>query len=331
MKSNRYNRRMEMDISKNVVRVRVPATSANLGPGFDALGIALQLYSHVSVEVSPANENQIVMSGEGSEYGNIPIEENIAWQAIQLLSQRLKSTFPPLRLTLENSIPLARGLGSSAAARVGALVAANLWLQRAGENYLDHPQLLELATELEGHPDNVAPALFGGMTASVCDAGKVLSSPVNAEIWPRFLVFVPDTELETKAAREVLPETVSRHDAVYNVSRLGLLVASLSSGNWRENPEILKSALQDKLHQPYRAPLMPAFNIVQNAALENGALGVTLSGAGPSILIWLEADAKSTFKESIKSVILQAAAAESVLGKVIELDVDTQGCVVDNG
>jgi homoserine kinase len=231
---------------------------------------------------------------------------------------------------LENSIPLARGLGSSAAARVGALVAANLWLQQAGANHLDQQELLELATELEGHPDNVAPALVGGMTASVCDAGKVLSSPVNAEIWPQFMVFIPDTELATKAARGVLPDNVSRHDAIYNVSRLGLLVASLGSGNWRDNPQILKTALQDKLHQPYRAPLMPAFGAVQNAALENGALGVTLSGAGPSILIWLEANAKSTFTESLKTIILQTAAAKGVSGKAIELDVDTHGCVVDN-
>jgi len=195
---------------------------------------------------------------------------------------------------------------------------------------LNQQQLLELATELEGHPDNVAPALSGGMTASVCDAEKVLSSPVNAEVWPQFMVFIPDTELETKAAREVLPESVSRHDAIYNVSRLGLLVASLGSGNWRDDPQILKTALQDKLHQPYRAPLMPAFDAVQNAALEGGALGVTLSGAGPSILIWLEADAKSTFTESVKSVILQAAAAKGVFGKVVELEVDLQGCVVDS-
>jgi homoserine kinase len=322
---------MEMDISKTTIRVRVPATSANLGPGFDTLGIALQLYSHVSVETSLTGENHVVMQGEGSEYGNILIEENIAWQAIQHLTHRLKSTFPPLRLTLENSIPLARGLGSSAAARVGALVAANLSLQRAGENFLDQQQLLELATELEGHPDNVASALFGGMTASVCEAGKVFSSPVIAETFPQFMVFIPDTELETKAAREVLPESVSRQDAVYNVSRLGLLVASLSSGNWRENPEILKTALQDKLHQPYRAPLMSAFDAVQNTALRSGALGVTLSGAGPSILIWLEVDAKSTFKESLKSVILQTAAAKGVSGKVIVMDVDTHGCVIDIG
>jgi len=321
---------MEMESQNNRVRVRVPATSANLGPGFDALGIALQLYSHVSVGVSATGENHVVMHGEGSEYGSIPIEKNIAWQAIRHLAQRLKSTFPPLELTLENSIPLARGLGSSAAARVGALVAANLWLQRAGEKFLNQRELLELATELEGHPDNVAPALFGGMTASVCDGPKVLSSPLNADVWPQFMVFIPDTELATKAAREVLPESVSRQDAVFNISRLGLLVASLSSGNWQKNPQILKIALQDKLHQPYRAPLMPAFNTVQNAALESGALGVTLSGAGPSVLIWLEANAKSTFKESLKTIILQTAAAKDVSGKVAELDVDTQGCVVDN-
>ena len=291
------------------------------------MGIALQLYSYVTVGVSPSGENRIIMQGEGSEYGNIPIEDNIAWQAFRHLANRLKSTFPPLLLKLENSIPLARGLGSSAAARVGTLVAANLWLQRVGKNHLNGQQLLELATELEGHPDNVAPALFGGMTASVCDFGKVFSSPVNAKVWPQFMVFVPDTELATKAARGILPENVSRQDAIYNVSRSGLLVASLGSGNWCENPQLLKTALQDKLHQPYRAPLMPAFDAVQNAALESGALGGTLSGAGPSILIWLDADSKSTFKERLKLSVLKAAAAKGVSGKVIELEVDTLGCV----
>lgn len=315
---------MEME---QIIRVRVPATSANLGPGFDALGIALQLYSFVSVETSPDGENQIIMQGEGSEYGNIAIEDNIAWQAIQQLARRLESTFPPLRLTLQNSIPLARGLGSSAAARVGALAAANLWLERAGKMHLNRQQLLELATELEGHPDNVAPALLGGMTASVCHDGKVLSSTVMAKSWPRFMVFIPDTELETKAARDVLPQQVSRQDAVYNVSRLGLLVAALGSGVWQENPQLLKIALQDKLHQPYRAPLMPAFDAVMDAALENGALGVTLSGAGPSILIWLAAGAESTFREIVKTAILDAAAQTGVSGKIRELEVDQEGCV----
>lgn len=309
------------------VRVRVPATSANLGPGFDAMGIAFQLYSHVSVGDSDSGKNQVVMRGEGSEYGDTPIKDNIAWQAIEHLAHRLKSTFPPLLLTLENSIPLARGLGSSAAARVGALVAANTWLQRAGQNYLSEQQLLELATELEGHPDNVASALFGGMTASVFEAGKVLSSAVNAKVWPQFILFIPDTELETRAARSVLPESVSRHDAIYNVSRLGLLVAALGSGNWCENPALLKVALQDKLHQPYRASLMPAFDVVQSAALKAGALGVTLSGAGPAILIWLEADCKSTFKEELQDAILKTAASKGVMGKMIELQVDMQGCV----
>ena len=327
---NRYNRRMGMDISQSIIRVRVPATSANLGPGFDTLGIALELYSYVSIEVSQTGENEVVMRGEGSEYGDIGIENNIAWQAIQQLSHRLKSTFPPLRLTLENSIPLARGLGSSAAARVGALVAANLLSQRVDENYLDPQQLLELATELEGHPDNVASALFGGMTASVCHNGKVLSSPVDAKIWPQFLVFIPNTELETKAAREILPKSVSREDAVFNVSRVALLIASLHSGKWQQQPQLLKSALQDKLHQPYRSLLIPAYDAVQNTALENGALGVTLSGAGPAILIWLPADSNNTLKQSIAAAILKTASSNGVSGKVVELNVDSHGCVLDN-
>jgi homoserine kinase len=314
-------------MEKSAVRVRVPATSANLGPGFDTLGIALQLYSHVVVEVSSTGENQVIMLGEGREYGERPIEENIAWQAIGKLAERTKSTFPPLHLTLENSIPLARGLGSSAAARVGAVVAANLWLARDGQPHLNQEQLLELATELEGHPDNVAPALLGGMISSAGDGGKVLSSALSVPCWPRFMVFVPDTELSTKAARDVLPHLISHQDAVFNLSRLGMLITVMSSGAWRENPALLRTSLQDRLHQIYRAALMPAYGPVEEAALAKGALGVTLSGAGPSILIWMAHDVESTFMEMMKNVVQQTAAAQGVTGKMIEMEVDETGCV----
>ena len=309
------------------MRVRVPATSANLGPGFDTLGMALRLYSHVIVEKSSSGEHRVLMEGEGKEYGERPIAENIAWQAIVQLAETVQVELPPLQLTLQNAIPLSRGLGSSAAARVGALVAANLWLERVGKPCLDKDQLLKLATELEGHPDNVAPALMGGMITSAADGGKVLSSKLSVPAWPRFLVFIPDDGLETKAAREVLPQSISHVDAVFNLSRLGLLVTALSNGAWRENPALLRTALQDRLHQIYRAALMPAYGSVEEAALKAGALGVTLSGAGPSILIWMPNDAKSTFTEMMKTTVLQTAAQRSVSGKVIELEVDEDGCV----
>lgn len=329
MPRSRYNRRMEMDMQKPAVRVRVPATSANLGPGFDTLGVALQLYSHVTVEASPSGENQVIMQGEGSEYGERAIDDNIAWQAIQKLAEQLKVNLPPLRVTLQNTIPLARGLGSSAAARVGALVAANLWLKRDGGPHLNQDGLLKLATELEGHPDNVAPAVLGGMISSAGDGGKILSSALSVPCWPRFLVFIPDTELETKAARDVLPHLISHQDAVFNLSRLGLLVTVLSSGAWRENPSLLRTSLQDRLHQIYRAALMPAYGPVEEAALAKGALGVTLSGAGPSILIWMVDNAENSFKEMLKDVVQQTAAEQGVSGKMMELEVDLAGCVAD--
>lgn len=323
----RYNRRMEMDFNSHSVRVRVPATSANLGPGFDTLGLALQLYSHVTVASAPAGLNQIIMQGEGREYGELAMEDNIAWQAILKLAEQVDVALPPLQVTLQNKIPLARGLGSSAAARVGVLVATNCWLQQNEFPALNQKELLELATQLEGHPDNVAPALLGGMISSACDGGKVLSSALAIPCWPRFLVFVPESELATNAAREVLPQTVSRSDAIFNLSRLGMLVTVLSNADWRENPALIRTALQDRLHQIYRAALMPAYGPVEAAALANGALGVTLSGAGSSMLIWMADDVESTFMESMKETVLQTAAQREVSGKVIELGVDETGCV----
>lgn len=313
-------------MENSAVRVRVPATSANLGPGFDTLGMALQLYSHVVAAASPSGQHQVVMEGEGSEYGKVPIEENIAWQAVVKLVKVLQVRLPPLQLTLQNTIPLSRGLGSSAAARVGALVAVNLWLQRNGMAHLSQVDLLKLATDLEGHPDNVAPALLGGMITSAADGGKVLSTQLSVPAWPRFLVFIPEDVLETNTAREILPPSISHVDAVFNLSRLGMLVGVLSNGAWRDDPALLRTALQDRLHQTYRAALMPAYGPVEEAALKSGALGVTLSGAGPSILIWLPGDSKSTFIEKMKTVVVQTAAARGVAGSTIELQVDESGC-----
>jgi len=314
-------------MENSAVRVRVPATSANLGPGFDTLGMALQLYSYVIVQDSPSGQHRVIMEGEGQEYGERPIEDNIAWQAIVKLAEATQVDLPPLQLTLQNTIPLSRGLGSSAAARMGALVAANLWLERAGKSHLDQEQLLRLATEMEGHPDNVAPALHGGMICSASDGGKVLSTRLAIPAWPRFLAFIPNDALETKSARAVLPQSISHVDAVFNLSRLGLLISAISNGAWRSNPALLRTALQDRLHQIYRAALMPAYGPVEEAALKAGALGVTLSGAGPSILIWLSDDVKSTFVDTMKNVVLQTAAERNVSGKIIELDVDEEGCV----
>lgn len=314
-------------MENNAVRVRVPATSANLGPGFDALGVALQLYSYVDVELAQNEENDITLEGKHVVHEEMSAKDNIIWEAVQSLTEHLQITLPPLHITLKNDIPLSRGLGSSAAVRVGVITAVNLWLQRNNQAYVDQRKILYLATQLEGHPDNAAPALFGGFIASVVEEEKVLFTQLAAPCYPTLLVFVPDTELSTNKARQVLPQSISRKDAVFNLSRVGLLTAVLSNGHWREEPDLLKAALQDRLHQVYRAGLMPAYDKVAAAAVEAGALGATLSGAGPSMLIWLPCAAKSTFIEEVDKAVLKAAEKEGVLGRIFALEIDQEGCV----
>lgn len=268
------------------VTVRVPATMGNLGSGFDALGAALSWYNFVTL-TTPHDGIVVEVVGEGAETVSHN-ESNIAVQAVKRLTQALSPDIAePLRqgfrLRLDNRFPLTRGLGSSAAARIGALVAANTLLN----NPLTNDQLLTLAAELEGHADNAAAALLGGVTVAVATEAGV--------VWERFLpaaevriaLLVPDFELETAKARAVLPKQVPMGDAVFNLSRSALLIAALTTGNL----SLLREAMSDRLHQPYRQILMPWLPKVFSAALEAGALGVHLSGAGPTVAAWCSDDA----------------------------------------
>lgn len=306
------------------VRVRVPASSANLGPGFDSLGLALNIHNFVEVGpsaqeydiVSAEGEGASVLAGEGAA-----VASNIALQAAHEALRELGAPPLALHLHLENHIPLARGLGSSSAARVGALVAANAWAKNCGWGELTPDALLNLATRLEGHPDNVAAALSGGLTASATGENGAFALRVPIEQFPQFLIFVPDSELETRAARAVLPDVVGREVATFNIARTALLLACLTSGDWT----FLREALRDKLHQEHRAALMPGFDGVMRAATQAGALGATLSGAGPTILAWLppEADAREV------ALAMQDVGAErEVFGRAQTVSVDEIGCVV---
>ena len=308
------------------VRVQVPASSANLGPGFDTLGLALNLYNYVTISESNTGEDEVIATGEGADVLSGD-KANIALKAARLLLQWSEAPPVPLRLTLENHIPLARGLGSSSAARVGALVAANEWAQTIGGKACSQEELLTLATQLEGHPDNVAAALLGGLVVSTTretDAGitDAVAVRMPVERFPAFVVFIPDTELATKSARAVLPDAVFRADAVFNVARTGLLLSVLATQRW----ELLGEALRDRLHQDHRAALMPGFAATLQAAHKFGAYGATLSGAGPTILAWLPRD------ENIIAEVAQAmqdcAAEHEVFGKSRVMEVDEAGCVV---
>ena len=252
----------------------VPASTTNLGPGFDVLGLALQLYSEVTLETTEA-ETQVIVSGVDAD--KIPsTPEHIAFQAVELVFDRSGSKRPKgFKLEIENRIPAIRGLGGSGTAILGGLLTANAL---CGTPFSD-AELLNFATELEGHPDNVAASLYGGLVVSTQENRKVHTVRLTCPPILSIVLAIPDFPLSTEQARGVLPTSVSFADAVYNTSRSTLLIASIVTGQF----EMLRIAMKDRLHQPYRTSLIPGFNDVAEAATTAGALSVALSGAGPTI------------------------------------------------
>ena len=255
------------------VTVRVPATTANLGPGFDCLGMALDWWNDVRIAV--VSSPQVHIEGEGADTLSTT-EDNLVYQAAQAAFREAGEAPPSLSIWCTNRIPLARGLGSSAAAIVGGLMAANALCQRP----LDQQRLLHLAVKLEGHADNVTPALLGGCRVVVRDGDTVITSPVPLPQGLMAVVCVPDVPMSTQEARGILPGMVSREDAVYNLGRVALLVNTLSTGQLAN----LSVATQDRLHQPAREMIFPAMKYIIRAARDAGALGVFLSGGGSSVL-----------------------------------------------
>lgn len=254
--------------------ISVPATTGNLGPGFDCLGAALSLYNRF--EFTIAERLTITATGEGA--GQVERDEtNLVYQGIAKLYNHIDRPIPPIAIHTDTAIPLSRGLGSSATAIVGGIFGANLL---AGSP-LDRMQLLDLAIAMEGHPDNVAPAMLGGcqLMASNQEGGwEFCDLQWHSEI--AIAVAIPAFELSTAKARQVLPKQVSMADAIFNASHLALLTHGIQSGkaSW------LKAGLQDKLHQPYRQSLIAGMENVQTAAIAAGAYGMVISGAGPTLL-----------------------------------------------
>jgi homoserine kinase len=294
------------------VHVRVPATSANLGPGFDALGLALALYNEVTAV--EADGVSVTVQGEGA--GRLPTgSDNVVARGVRHAYEAAGRSFKGVALTCVNRVPGARGLGSSAAAWVGGLVAGNAMLGGP----LSRDVLLALAARAEGHPDNVAAALLGGLTVScVLADGRVatVSLPVPGGV--RWVVLVPELTSATADARALLPATVPRADAVFNVQRVALLLAGLQTGRL----DVLGSALDDRLHQPYRLRLFPWMPEVAEAARGAGALGCVLSGAGPSLLAAVSGDA-----DAVARSMEGALAAAGVRGRAWAFAVDSEGAV----
>lgn len=268
------------------IRVAAPATTANLGPGYDCLGMALDIWNTVEVEPLPDGEAPSVsVSGEGAgELEDGP--ENLVYRSMEFLYRELGRPMPPLSVRCDNEIPLARGLGSSAAAIAGGLAAANTLanMNEDGGGFAAR-DLLEMAATIEGHPDNVAAAVMGGLQLVVTEAqdtreNTLYTVPVSVPAAIHAVLFIPETRIATADARAVLPQQLSVADAVHNMARVALLVAGMATNH----PEYLSVATQDKLHQPYRQPLFPAMKLLMKAALDAGALGAFLSGSGSTVL-----------------------------------------------
>ena len=308
-----------MDLNK--VTVRVPGTSANCGPGFDCLGLAATIYNDLELTFVEENFLQIEAHGDGVE--TIPTDEkNIVWKAARMVLERSGNgdKFKGAILKMNNHIPMSRGLGSSAAAIVAGLTAANEILDKP----FNRKEILKFATEIEGHPDNVAPAIYGGFTISTIDRGQVQTFSFLPKIHLKLIVAVPDFPLSTRLARQVLPKNVSMKDAVFNIGRASMLIAALMQG--KEN--FLATAFDDLLHQPYRTKLVPGMQEVFQAAKKAGALGVALSGAGPCLIAFSEV--KKQIENEIAVEMVQAFKRNDVQSSALILDLDTRGAYVLN-
>lgn len=283
------------------ITVNVPATTANLGPGFDCLGLALDWWNTITVE--PARTRAVRLRGDSD---GLPADEtNMVVEHIRILYKHIGIVMPTLRVTMTNRIPIGKGFGSSAAAMVGGLIAGNAL---AGVP-LSAQEILELAHELEGHPDNVSAAILGGFTISVCEGTRVVTAHVEpAPNW-RAVVYIPDHALSTTYARQVLPPKISRGDAVFNLGRAALLAYAFTS----RRADFLQIGTQDRLHQPYRVPLVKGMSEMLDAACIAGANGAALSGAGPSLIAFATSNAnalriRGTFAETARALNLKGEA-----------------------
>lgn len=299
--------------------VTVPATTANLGPGFDCLGAALTLCNQFTFSLLSSAETAVEIVVNGIEAEQVKTDRgNLVYQAFTRFYDYLNQAPPPVQITIQLGVPLARGLGSSATAIVGGLVGANVL---AGSP-MSQEAIMQMAIAIEGHPDNVVPALLGGCRLAATDrdaSWEICQIPWDSSVVP--IVAIPDFELSTEAARRVLPASYSRADAIFNTAHLGLLLRGLETGNgnW------LKVALQDRIHQPFRQPLIPGYESVQTAATGAGAYGMVISGAGPTLLALTTAE----FAEAVRSAMEHAWAQQGTNALVKVVGLDNRGAIAE--
>ena len=308
------------------VSVKVPATTANIGPGFDTLGMALPLYNTVTIEetVLPGTGVEINVISDGisiDEFAleHIPQDENsIVYKAVELLYNSIGQSPSELKITVKSGIPVSRGLGSSASVIVGALIAANELLGHPADDLA----LLSIASELEGHPDNITPAFVGGLViSSQEDDGSVVYRKLD---WPSewaITVCVPDFELSTDIARSVLPAQVPLKDAVFNAQRLAMFVEAVHT----KDSELMRLALKDRLHQPYRMKLIQGLDEIMDSFKHNeDVLGCVISGAGSSVLII----SKKNNLDKIHSTVRDIWTSLNIKSEIRTLNVEPEGAKI---
>lgn len=296
-----------------MVRVRVPATTANLGPGFDTLGMAVKLYTEVSMEETPEGL-EIKVTGEGADLLSTG-EDNLVYTSAMAFFRQEGYPVKGLRIRIDNGIPLSRGLGSSASAIVGGLLAA----RKVSGSSLSDEGLLLLASSIEGHPDNVAPALHGGLILSRMKADSVLFRKIPVEGDIVTVVAIPDFELSTRAARQVLPEAVPKADAIFNIGNVALLICAFMTKDYG----LLGDAMEDRLHEPYRTPLVPGLDEVKRRAREAGAFSSALSGAGPTVIAFTD----MAHSEAVKKAMGEGFRSAGIHAEVRVLSIENEGSV----
>ena len=297
------------------VTVRVPATSANCGPGFDTLGLACNLYNYFTYELIDQGLS-LKIEGEGTEKLKAG-KNNLAFLSFYKVWDMIVGSKTGLSVIMSNNTPLSRGLGSSSTAIVAGLVAAN----HLTGNTLSKNEIVQLATEIEGHPDNVAPAILGGMTISYVDNGRA-SSLKFLPLKPfKLVAVVPDMPLATSLARRAIPKTVPHQDAVFNTSRAALLVGAMLTGDYQH----LAAGLDDRLHQPYRDHLIPGMEDAFKAAVNNGAFNAIISGAGSTLMAYVPINVSC---EAVGEAMCKALSEHDLHSVFHILDIDTEGAVV---
>lgn len=335
---------------RRMVRVRVPATSANMGPGFDCIGIAVDVWNEIRAEVDENQKEAFIITAEGEGAESMPsgknAKENLVYRGLQAAYVAAGVPMPHIRCHCVNRIPFARGLGSSSAAIVGGIIAGlalsghelNVWGTENGRRARHAPrgeELLQIAAEIEGHPDNVAPALYGGIQLGIHTRthsqtrGRWLSSRVPVPEGLQLIIFVPKDPFETKTARKLLPERYDPADAVFNVGRAAFLVNALNKGDLRD----LFFGTQDSMHQPYRANVLKHLEPLIRAAVDAGAHGCYLSGAGPTVLAITSGAAGDIFTQraeerceiEVADAMKRTAEKLGVQGKVYITSPSTRG------